>query len=127
MKKKEYKKIASGRRLMSSVQLWQGKDHLLVCESMGYSEDYKRFFFRDIQAVMVRDNFRRMVWSFVWGGFLLFFLVLMGFFQSEPALWFCAGFFGILFLINLLMGKGCICHLKTAVQRVEIPVVRKPK
>src|SRR5436853_630040 len=37
-------------------QLWQGEEHLLLVESDGYREYYKRFNYRDIQAVILRKT-----------------------------------------------------------------------
>src|SRR6266576_402203 len=41
-----------GRR----TQLWIGGEHLLVVESDGYTEFYKRFDYRDIQAFIIRKT-----------------------------------------------------------------------
>src|SRR6516162_3063872 len=47
--------------------LWLGDDHLLLVECTGYSETYKRFFFRDIQAITISKTKVRVVWNWVWG------------------------------------------------------------
>src|SRR4051794_11160105 len=36
--------------------LWLGPDHLLCIDSSGYTENYKRFYFRDIQALFIRET-----------------------------------------------------------------------
>ncbi len=41
--------------------LWLGKDHLLCIEVSGVAEEYKRFYYHDIQAIVVRQNSRRLV------------------------------------------------------------------
>src|SRR5438270_7546384 len=46
--------------------LWMSKDHLLCIDSMGgYSEDYKRFYYRDIQAIIVRKTKKHRIWNWV--------------------------------------------------------------
>ena len=63
MAEREYKRLTRrGRQTtissVSSVSsnLWLGKDHLLLVESNGYSERYKRFYFKDIQALIIRKT-----------------------------------------------------------------------
>ncbi len=45
-----------GFRLFSRAicTLWMGADHLLLVDRTGYTESYKRFYFADIQAIVVR-------------------------------------------------------------------------
>ena len=42
-----------------------GADHILKVESTIFSEDYKRFFFRDIQSITIRTNRRLQLWNVV--------------------------------------------------------------
>jgi hypothetical protein len=42
-----------------STSLWLGTDHLLKVERSASSENYKRFFYRDIQAIVVEQSSRR--------------------------------------------------------------------
>jgi hypothetical protein len=49
----------------SRASLWLGPDHLLSVDSSGYSETYKRFYFRDIQAVTMQESKRRTVWNVI--------------------------------------------------------------
>src|SRR5580698_2302749 len=51
--------------------LWLGGDHLLLVETSGFTENYKRFYFRDIQAITVQETRRGQVWNFIRGGVLL--------------------------------------------------------
>ena len=36
--------------------VWMGSDHLLLVSRAGYTENYKRFYFRDIQAIIIRKT-----------------------------------------------------------------------
>ena len=68
MAEKEYKKLAgSGRSFISVNTVWMGRDHLLAVETVGYTEHYRRFYFKDIQAFLVQRNRHRMLatWSSV--------------------------------------------------------------
>jgi hypothetical protein len=111
----------------STSTLWQGKDHLLVRDTMLFQEDYKRFYFRDIQAVIIRATSRAMVWNII-----LAFLVL-----AMAALWAVsgavgetvAGIFGlpalICLIINFLRGPSCVTYLQTAVHVEEVPSLNR--
>jgi hypothetical protein len=46
-------------RVARGTTLWLGPDHLLKVDRGATSESYKRFFYRDIQAVVVQESSRR--------------------------------------------------------------------
>ena len=52
----KYKKISFCCGLVSSVKIFEGGDHFLFAVSGGYTEDYFRFFFSDIQAVKLIEK-----------------------------------------------------------------------
>ena len=62
MAEKEYQRLTRARlrragfftAVATRSSLWLGKDHLLCIDSNGYGEDYKRFYFRDIQTITLR-------------------------------------------------------------------------
>ncbi|HWI55617.1 MAG TPA: hypothetical protein VNZ22_00220, partial [Bacillota bacterium] len=56
--------------------LWLGPDHLLCIETTGYTETYKRFYFRDIQAVLIRQTKRQRNWTLAFGGLSLLFTII---------------------------------------------------
>jgi len=113
----------------SRVSLWLGPDHLLCVDSSGYGENYKRFYFRDIQAVTIRETKRRTVWN----GFLIFppAITLVGFMMSAFPLnqnvgaaiaWsIVTAIFLVPLIINNILGATCKCQLRTAVQIEELP------
>ena len=47
----------------SRCPLYLGNDHLLAVDNHAFSEDYKRFYFSDIQAIITRETRRGAVWS----------------------------------------------------------------
>ena len=98
--------------------LWLGKDHLLCVETEGYTESYKRFYFRDIQAITLRKNSRWLVLAVVTG-------LMTGFFGFIVLAKWIFGIIGgicaIPFLVNFLYGPSCACQLRTAVQTEDLP------
>ena len=112
-------------------RLWLGKDHLLAVERSWFSEDYRRYYFRDIQAIIVRKTAARRNWNLVLGtiaGLFAFFGCLAWYssadFASSVAFWSIAVFFAIFLAANTAMGPRCVAHLKTAVQTDPLPSLR---
>jgi hypothetical protein len=120
---KEYRRLPGrARSVMSSIRLWQGKDHLLLCSSTSFSEDYKRFYYSDIQVITVRKTVTREVRSIL----LVALAGVLGLiaFQFEDWLrdfWgVLAGLLLFFSLVDWLRGPTCICHLQTAIQTVHL-------
>lgn len=113
----------------SRASLWLGPDHLLCVDSSGYSETYKRFYFRDIQAVTMQESKRRTVWNVILAVPVVVCLAgLLTSLSSPPKntaaviVWLiCSVIFLAPFLINNIFGTTCVCHLRTAVQIEELP------
>jgi hypothetical protein len=116
--------------------LWLGPDHLLRVNSNGYIETYKRFYFRDIQAIVIYQTRRRAIFNGILAAPLLVCLLgmlacLTPFAPSNigAIIWLVLlGIFLLFLLINYLMGRGCACHIRTAVQIERLPsLCRIPK
>jgi hypothetical protein len=106
--------------------LWQGPDHLLWVERSLGQETYKRFYYKDIQAVTMRRTRRHHLWNGLWGTFaLLFGLIVIG--ASGPAYFstFMATLFAALLIVNLILGPACRVHLQTAVQIHPVSSLRR--
>jgi hypothetical protein len=105
-----------------------GDDHILAVESNGFSEDYKRFYFSDIQAIITRRTRRGATWSIVLA--LILGCSLMGglFLEKEPArifFWIFSGVLLVTLFTNILRGPTCICHIVTAVQEDQLPSLNR--
>jgi len=108
--------------------LWLGPDHLLGIDSSGYSENYKRFYFRDIQAFIIQTTDTYKYVSLVLG-FLGLFLGIFAAITSDTVgriiLFLCAGLFCFFMLLNLLFGPTTQCYIQTAVQIESLPSLRR--
>jgi hypothetical protein len=114
--------------LNGTASLWLGTDHLLqVSNSMG-SEHYRRWFFADLQAFIVRRNATRLIWNIVVGivGLLVSFGALLVFAASAnttadrvglnivaAVLGFIALGFLAVALVNTLLGPTCTLYVQT--------------
>ena len=119
---------------MSRSSLWRGEDHLLGVDSNGYTETYKRFYFRDIQAIMLVASKRRAIINWIlliptvpclaW---LLTLLVSRRVSDTGTliTLVILISIFALPLLINNLLGPTCTCRLRTAVQIEEVPSLNR--
>jgi hypothetical protein len=124
-----YSRLTGKRRSFGGyTQLWKGPDHLLLVNSSRFTEQYQRFSFADIQAIVVTDGPDRTVpqilallASIAWGS--LAFAVNLQFGK-----WFFA-ITGLLFVAlairDIARGARCRCFLHTAVSRWALPPVSR--
>ena len=122
-----------GRRYISlnfsRNSLWLGKDYLLHVINRGYTEDYRRFYYRDVQAILIRQTRVGFVLKIVLGFFAALNLSLLALgrfvWNWDPValipLAVSAAFWVLCFFIEAAAGPTCICHLRTAVQFEKLP------
>jgi hypothetical protein len=98
-------------------------DHLLCVDRQIASESYKRFYYRDIQAIIIRPTNRTRNYNIAYA-ILMAIFILVGMAIGGGGL----GFFIFLSLViaavmivNSAKGPCCVCHLRTAVQTEELP------
>lgn len=108
--------------IWTRASLWMGSDHLLSVLNTGYSEEYRRFFYRDIQAIAVTQTKRgrNQVIGLLAVGLLFFFLSMAVPASAMPFFWVLAGLPVVLALVNWLRGPTCRTFLLTAVSREEL-------
>jgi hypothetical protein len=108
-------------------RLYQAADHLLVVQSTGFTEDYRRLFYRDIRCVVVRKT-QRYIWMNVVLGVIIFLLCLTRF---SPLPWLVVGIFCfipvVMLIVNVVRGPSCTCQVTTNVQTVVLPTPRRLK
>jgi hypothetical protein len=113
----------TGLSLASYLRLYQGPDHLLQVQSTGFTEKYKRFYFRDIQAFVLRRTNWGKVFNGLWGGLALIFglsAVATAGTGFDILFGIVSGFFVLNLFINVTMGPTCVCHVRTAVQTEKL-------
>jgi hypothetical protein len=119
---------------VSRSSLWLAPDHLLLVDSNGYTETYKRFYFRDIQALTLALTKRRLVWNCILGAAIGLCLLGWGidWFTNPPVTSasiiigsVVTAIFVVPLLLNTLFGPTCKCCLKTAVQTEELPPLKR--
>lgn len=110
-------------------RLFLGEDHLLAVGFDGFSEDYRRFYLRDIQGLVVRRTARRAWTNAVLGG-LAFVILLPVLIPDSP--WEAKLTFALLalaplgaLLVNTVAGPTCRTWVQTAVQASDLPALRR--
>ncbi len=108
-------------------RLWLGPDHMLLVETAYFNERYRRFFYRDIEAFILRRTVQSTVLSLVLGALCALWLILVfvgwgTWFQYFSVV--MLSIFGGLFLFNLVAGPTCQCCIRTGVQTESLPFNR---
>ena len=123
-----YKKLSRHRRNAAGYsRLWLAEDHLLLVTSSGYSEEYRRFFFPDIQALIVR----RTRWSTGLNWTLGLSSALFGALgftvpnEGGIVLWSIAGICLIAALINMALGPTCSVQIQTAIAKHPLEPINR--
>ncbi len=118
--------------LVAYYRIYRAADHLLSVTAQGFSESYRRFYYRDIQAIIVHRTIFGKVFTGIFAGLLgitaLFWILLfmtpgsldIGYVITNSIL---TAFFGIPLLINFWLGPTCRCYVKTAVQTERLYAV----
>ena len=116
-----YRKLPGvGRSLIQYVRLYEGPDHLLQVYSTGYSEAYRRFYYRDIQSLSAVRTHAWLIWLSLWGVLMgLFAMIAWG--ERLPWLLAVSGLFALLLGLGLIAGPSCQCTIQTPVQTERLP------
>lgn len=126
--KTSYKKLR-GSAFFSSNRLYRGPDHLLSIRNNLFSEEYLRFYYKDIQTIITRktptDKILSICFSFFLFLFLIFALMLTG--GWSVFFFVLSGIFFIPLVINLLKGPTSISYIQTPIQTVKLSCIRRLK
>lgn len=131
LKTKEYQKLPGTRKgfLFGKYTLWQGADHILHVYSRLGVEDYKRFYFNDIQSVIIRKTPVGQFQNALLGCFALLFMLMTLTLDGGWSV-FCgvvAGIMMVFLLVNFFRGPTCETKLMTAVQTEKIHSLHRLK
>jgi hypothetical protein len=108
-------------------RLYQAPDHLLLLQSTGFTEEYKRVAYDNIRYVMIRHTYGQERHAMISGG--LFLLISLLYLTSMPwqAVLAISIPFAIWFIANIFWGKGCAVYVNTDIQTIELPVPQRLK
>ena len=134
---KEYFRLP-GKRMLAVWgidSLWLGKDHLLSIKKRGYVEEYRRFYFADVQSILLDQTGEGTIWNLILGFAAAVCILIFGLawrvWEWEPggliAWGILTGIFFLGLLINALKGPTCKCFIQTAVQIDPLPSLHRTR
>ena len=132
----EYRRLpGAGWGVLGRSSLWLGKDHLLAAETYGFTENYRRFYFHDLHAIVIQESRGRRDWNLILGliagliGALFGLILLVS--GMDRAGWILVSVLEtpllLALLSNSLRGPTCRVQIQTAVQSAELPSLRRLK
>ena len=120
-----YRKLPGRRRgFIFSASLWTGADHLLSVRNTRFQEQYKRFYFRDIHAIVITRVPRFVVSTPMLVSALLLLITFLVVRLRLPAVTEWLWLLGALLVAGWLFiswKQSCTCRLYTAVSREDLP------
>jgi hypothetical protein len=118
-----YKRLPGRKKnLVGRYTLYQGPDHILQIFSRFGMEDYRRFYFADIQCLSTRKTTAGLVQNIIMAviGALFGLTLLPGGDVSTTIGIVMVSVFGILLACNVIMGPTCETTIQTAVQTEKL-------
>jgi len=126
--KMKYKRVPGGRRgFFRRASLWLGDDHLLAVTGWRFTEDYKRYYYRDIQALVLART-RRWAVTLPWFVVALCLATFALVAQAGSIAWLPEVGWNLLLALALAwlfvsLKASVRCSIQTAVSREELPSI----
>ena len=121
-----YRKLPGARRMpLRKATLWLASDHILSVDSHRFSEEYKRYYFKDIQAIVVRQTTRSSGAVDLAVAIVLALLGLAAWRLESRAAAIVGGLILIPFVMAKSLGPRCVCQLITAVSSDKLPSLNR--
>jgi hypothetical protein len=112
-----YKKLTRQRPYDRKYsRLWLADDHLLLATTTGYTEEYRRFYFADIQAIFIRKTNAGAVGNWILVSVVVI-LIGMGIIFRKDLIFvaFLVALPLVLLTVTALFGSNCTVEIQTAV------------
>jgi hypothetical protein len=114
----KYRRLPGRRRIPgSSASLWMASDHILLVRSSWFREEYKRFYLRDIQAIVVAPCARYQVTTpMLWFAVAWVFALT----RVPAAAWGVASMVLVAAWLYVSLRESCRCRIYTAVSKDDL-------
>lgn len=107
--------------------LWMGADHILHVASSGYTEKYRRYYYKDLRAIVIQPNRLGTLKLSLGLGVIFAGFLLTAFLSGGPGIVSISVFGGcaaLVLVVQLLLGPECRTLMITRAQTQEIPSLR---
>jgi len=122
-----YRKLPGQRHgFLHGASLWMGSDHILAVKSLRFREEYKRFYLRDIQAIVVAARPRFHLSTRACGIAALWLAAAIAARNRAPwvpAVMFLAATGLVVSWLYVSYFHSCSCRIYTAVSRDDLPSI----
>lgn len=124
--KTSYKKL-KGSTFLNSNRLYTGPDHLLSIRYNLFSEEYLRFYYKDIQAIITRRTSKGKILNICFSIVLILFLIFALMLTGGWSVFFSvlAAIVSIPLVINILKGPTSISHIQTPIQTAKLSAISR--
>jgi hypothetical protein len=116
----QYRKLGRRPGFLARHRLWLGADHVLSVRRSAFHEEYRRFYFADIQAVAVAELEREhsyYAYAITGMGGLAMLLIL----SAHEAWAVLCGVIAIAMCVAAYLQPECTCYVTTRVSREPLP------
>jgi hypothetical protein len=126
--RERYRKLPGRRRgFIFGSSVWMGSDHLLLVKSARFREEYRRFYFRDVQAIVTAKapRFHISTRAALIGALWVYSQVLAQW-ALPRAVNVVVALWGVVLIIDWVYVsafRSCRCRIYTAVSSEELPSV----
>ncbi len=111
----QYRKLAGASGFLVRYRLWLGADHVLAVRTALFWEEYRRFYFRDIQALVLTEVENSGVyWGYLIAGMAAVFALFLGF-NGHPVYAVLAGIIALIVFLITYSVPNCRVFVKTQV------------
>jgi len=119
-----YRRLAGSAGLIFRQRLWLGPDHLLLVRSNLLAQEYRRFYFRDIQGLVVAEvEDAARFYGFVMAA--IAFVFTLGLVATDHYIWaVLCGWFATTLFIFAWIRPLVQCVLRTRVSTQQLPTMR---
>lgn len=123
----KYRKIGRFKGIFSRSAFFVGDDHFLLVINQHFSENYRRFYFNEIEGITLRKTTRGRNLTILFSILLALFGIPAFFVSEEGAivLVVMAAFPLVLLLVNLVLGTTVECVMRTTASQETLPMVSR--
>ncbi|MCL2701860.1 MAG: hypothetical protein FWE88_09255 [Phycisphaerae bacterium] len=112
-----------GRRWFAGQSVYLADEYLLCVNGGTFQETYRRFYYRDIQAILLRRTGGTVVESLLLILVLVLAFILAASVPDSIWLWLAAIMPVVMILVWTLLSEGrCVCYIQTPVSIQRLPV-----
>lgn len=123
----KYKRVVRFKGGFTRSSFYVGDDHFLMVSNQHFSEDYRRFYFNEIEGVTARKTTRGRNLTILFS-ILLALTAIPAFFSSQDGmitLLIIASMPLALLVANLVLGPTVECMIRTTASQETIPMVSR--